>query len=464
MSRDQDLIAKASQAGQGHIFRFWEELSDQQRRRLLSQVRKIDFELIAKLAEQLLRSPHKALVGEIEPVEIIPIPRNEEQLKRAEEAKRVGEKALREGKVACLLVAGGQATRLDFQGPKGKFPIGPISNKSLFQLHAEKILAISRRYGSTIPWYIMTSETNHEETVEFFKENNYFGLKGDDVFFFRQRMIPALDENGKLILDAKDHIFTSPNGHGGVLSALKESGALEDMKRRGIQEVFYFQVDNVLIKICDPVFIGYHLLEGAEMSSKAVAKRDPWEKIGILGRINGRLGVIEYSDLPRELMEARNPDGSLKYWAGNLAIHMFKVSFLERDFNLPYHIAHKKIPYLDDRGQLVKPDEPNGYKFETFVFDALRYAERSVTMEVKREEEFSAVKNREGQDSPLTAQRDMINFFGRWLEKAGIRVPRDGEGNVQGKIEISPLFALDEEEFLRKVDRRMGFDGYLYLS
>jgi UDP-N-acetylglucosamine/UDP-N-acetylgalactosamine diphosphorylase len=369
--------------------------------------------------------------------------------------------------VAAFLVAGGQGTRLGYSGPKGKFRISPIKEKSLFQLHAEKILAMSRKYRANIPWYIMTSDTNHQETVDFFETCEYFGLNPKDVVFFSQEMIPALDANGRLILDAKDHIFTNPNGHGGSLSALKKSGALEDMRRRGIDLIFYFQVDNVLVKICDPVFLGYHVQNQAHMSTKVVAKTDPYEKVGVLGRMNGRLGVIEYSDLSDEQKEARNPDGSLKFGAGNIAIHVLNVDFVEQEnqggLRLPWHIAHKKIPYLDENGKRIEPKEPNGYKFETFVFDALGDAEKTVILEVKREEEFSPVKNAQGVDSPATARRDMINLFGSWLEKAGVPIPRDSQNNVKGKIEISALFALDEEELIHKIDPDLKFEGRLYL-
>jgi len=463
------LRQKFERCGQGHVFRYWDSLSAESRQRFFQQLQEIDLELVDHLVQTYLQDPERRkFKGHLEPAPYIPLPQTKEEKKRHEEARKVGEDVLQSGRVGTVLVAGGQATRLDYDLPKGCYPITPVREKSIFQLHAEKIRALQRRYGIEIPWYIMTSETTDVATREFFRQQNYFGLKPDQVFFFTQRMIPAVDEQGKLILDAPDHVFTSPNGHGGTLLALQESGALADMRRRGIEELFYFQVDNVLVKICDPVFIGYHVQAGAEMSSKVVIKRDPFEKVGIIAYIDGKLGVVEYSDLTEEQMQARNPDGTLKFRAGSIAIHMIRVDFVEKEmeggFRLPYHVAHKKIPYLDENGQLVQPKEPNGYKFETFIFDALRDTTRSVVLEVSREEEFSPVKNRSGEDSPETARRDMANLYGRWLEKAGISVPRTPSGDVAVPIEISPLYALDEEELIRKVDSSLVIKDALYLG
>ena len=464
--RDRALVEKVLQERQEHVFRFWDELSDRSREKLLNQLREIDFSLLRGLREKCLKVEYKAV--ELEPIESIPVPRTQAQREAANQAKKIGEELIRAGKIGAFLVAGGQGTRLGFDDPKGMYPIGPVSGKSLFQLHAEKILAESRYYGVSIPWYIMTSETNDEITREFFRAEKFFGLPEEDVFFMKQRMLPALDEKGKLILDRKDHIFVSPNGHGGALLAMVESGAVNDMHKRGIEILSYFQVDNVLVKIIDPVFIGYHFQAKAEMSSKMLKKRDPFEKLGVFGKVNGRLRVIEYSDLTPEDAKAQNPDGSLKYGAGSIAIHLINVSFVESEvrggFSLPYHVAHKRIPYLNDKGKTIFPEEPNGYKFETFIFDALSDTTNSVIMEVKREEEFSPVKNKDGEDSPETARRDLSNYFGRWLEAGGIHVPKDENGNVEGVIEISPLFARNLEEFLEKRPNNLIFDGSLYLG
>ncbi len=459
-SNKQGLVKKIYDAEQDHIFRYWDELDPTQRNNLLTQLEEVDFDLLTTLNSDLIHGSKKnGLAGNLEPAEFIKLPKTQDEEVRFEKAKTAGEEALRAGRVAAFLVAGGQGSRLGFDGAKGKFPISPVKNKTLFQLHAEKILASSKKYGVTIPWYIMTSLLNHAETETFFKENDFFGLNSSDVVFFTQAMIPALDPDGKLVMDARDNIFRNPNGHGGSLAALKTSGALDDMKRRGIDLISYFQVDNVLIKICDPVFIGFHVLQEAEMSAKIVVKTDPAEKVGVVGFMDGELGVIEYSDLSEADETARNGDGSLKFQAGSIAIHIFNAEFVEREtdggLNLPWHLAHKKIPYLNENGELVNPESPNAYKFETFVFDALGHAKSTVILEVDRREEFSPVKNAEGSDSPDTARKDMVAQYKRWLQHAGHDLTKGGN---HAKLEISPLFANDPDELQEKLsgDKNLG--------
>jgi UDP-N-acetylglucosamine/UDP-N-acetylgalactosamine diphosphorylase len=466
---DQEIIKRVYDAGQEQVFRYWPELNAISRQKLLAQLLDIDFQQLTELYQRFIKNPQPPDVrGRLEPADFIPLPQSSSEYQTFERAKLVGETTLRKGRVAAFVVAGGQATRLGFNGPKGAFPISPIKEKSFFQLFAEQIVALSKKYHSVIPWYIMTSKTNHCATVDFFEAKNFFGLNREDVMFFQQGMMPALDENGKLILDAQDHIFTNPNGHGGSLSALKISGALQDLRTRGIDLLFYFQVDNVLIKICDPVFIGFHVQNRAQMSSKILSKRDAQEKVGVLVNVDGRLSVIEYSDMSDAEKRATNTDGTLKYRAGNIAIHLFDLDFIEEEtlgkFRLPWHVAHKKIPYLNEKGHPVEPERPNGYKFEKFVFDALMDAERTVILEVRREKEFSAVKNARGTDSPQTARRDLVNLYGTWLEKAGVAVPRDVHGNVIGRIEISPLFALTADDLAQNLPPRLTFDRELYLG
>jgi UDP-N-acetylglucosamine/UDP-N-acetylgalactosamine diphosphorylase len=357
--------------------------------------------------------------------------------------------------VAAFVVAGGQGTRLGFDGPKGAFPIGPVSRRALFQLHAEKLRALSRRYSRSIPWYIMTSESNHRATADFLRAGEFFRLAEEDVRLFQQETLPAVDRGGKIILEARSRIFTSPNGHGGSIKALKDSGALDDMRRRGIDAIFYFQVDNPLLVMCDPVFLGRHALAGAEMSSKAVRKAGWSEKVGVIGLRDGRLTVIEYSDMPEEQARETLPDGSLKYWAGNIAIHVLAVDFVERlnrgGFQLPYHVAEKAVPFIDERGELQKPAGKNGIKFETFVFDALKEANQAVTMEVRREDEFSPVKNTSGEDSVEKSRRDLTAMYLRWLEASGARIERGRNGGFDGHVEISPLTSLDGSGLAERV-------------
>jgi UDP-N-acetylglucosamine/UDP-N-acetylgalactosamine diphosphorylase len=468
----QALLKLVRGAGQEHILRYWENLTEKSRQQLLHQISLINFNLIARLYRDYIL--HKSLhaATSLEPAEIITLAHQNAQPDEVKQMKIRGEAILRAGKVAAVLVAGGQATRLGFDKPKGEYPIGPVSKKSLFQLHAEKLLATARRYQTRIPWYIMTSDTNAGETRNFFEEHKLFGYSVKELFFFDQEMIPAIDENGKLILDAPDHIFMNPNGHGGTLTALEKSGALADMRRRGIEEIFYFQVDNVLLNMCDPLFLGYHAAANAEMSAKVCAKRDPYEKVGVIGKVveagQSRLKVIEYSDMSKTDKEARNSAGTLQYNAGSIAIHLFKINFIAHEAaggtKLPWHVAHKQIPYLGMNGQLVQPEKPNGYKFETFIFDALSDAEKIVVLEVDRRSEFSPIKNASGEDSPPTAQRDMCELYASWLAQAGIKIPRDASGNLKVRVEISPLFALDAAEVQSRITLDLQVQKDLYLE
>jgi UDP-N-acetylglucosamine/UDP-N-acetylgalactosamine diphosphorylase len=388
---------------------------------------------------------------------MVRLPASPEERAREDKARKIGQAALAAGKAAALLVAGGQGTRLGFDSPKGMFPIGPVSQKSLFQVHAEKILALSRRFGRHIPLYIMTSGATEAETKSFFESQRYFGLQAEDVFLFRQGEMPAVDFKGKILLEAKDRIALSPDGHGGCIPAMKRTGALDDMRRRGVETILFFHVDNPLVNVLDPVFLGHHIAEAAEMSGKVVPKRDPEEKVGVVGLVGKKLHVIEYIDLRREDRHARNPDGSLKYSAGVIGIYLMNVAFVERLAGaksgalLPFHRSEKAVPCLGPDGQRIAPKEKNGIKFETFVFDALPHAKNVVVMEVRREDEFAPVKNKEGEDSPATARALICGFFGRWVRRSGLPLKTDKQGHPSVPVEVSPLFALDEEEFQARI-------------
>jgi UDP-N-acetylglucosamine/UDP-N-acetylgalactosamine diphosphorylase len=348
------------------------------------------------------------------------------------------------------------------------YPIGPVTQKSLFQIHAEKVLALRRRYGKAIPFLIMTSPATHEETESFFRDHRFFGLPTKDVVFFRQGTMPALDrESGRLLLSGPGELFTSPNGHGGTLTALAETGLLRRLRADGIRHVFYFQVDNPLVRVADPVFLGHHLAARAEVSSKAVAKEGPADKLGNLVLIDGRCSMIEYSDLPAKLGRQTDEEGRLRIWAGSPAIHFFAVDFLERVTKdaeqIPFHIAWKKVPYLDDRGNVVEPAEENAFKFERFIFDVLPLAERWTVVETDRRREFVPLKNATGADSPQVVQQAISDLAADWLEQAGVAVPRRPDGAAT-PLEISPLYALDADELARKVDRTLSVPGPLYLG
>jgi len=467
---DKLIVEKVFSHKQEHVFRWWNDLTINEQKTLLNQLRLTDFTLLQDFIEKHTKG-NKLISPEattLEPPDIIPIPQNDSQKALSDEAGEIGENAIEAGTVAVVTVAGGLGTRLGANRPKGMLPISPIMGKSIFQLHAEKIQAMMKKYDTVIPWYIMTSLNNDEMTRNFFEENRYFGLSIDNVSFFTQGVLPVIDLQGKLLMDSKSSIVTSPNGHGGTLLALKERGILSNMNERGIKHIFYHQVDNILIKIADPVYLGYHISAGAKMSPKVVQKTDPEEKVGIVGIKDGHLDTIEYSELSDEERHALNPDGTLKFGMGNPAIYLLDVDFVEKInkslFALPYHKAIKKVSCVDENGCKIKPSENNAAKFEMFIFDALKHAEKSIIMEVVREDEFSPVKNAEGNSSPDTARHSMINMFGRWLQEAGVEIPKDEAENVKGTIEISPLYALDTEELKEKIDQKIVFNGELNLQ
>jgi UDP-N-acetylglucosamine/UDP-N-acetylgalactosamine diphosphorylase len=458
-----ELRKRLQQFGQEHVLAGWERLNDAERGNLIEQLQALDFEQLRTLyqeREQCAAVPERK--------RITPIARVEHEPESREKHRAVAEAAWRKGEVAVLIVAGGQGTRLGFDHPKGLYPIGPVTNKSLFQIHAEKVLALGRRYRVSVPLLIMTSPATHEETEAFFHEHGFFGLPREEVFFFRQGTMPALDlATGKLLLEAPGRLFSSPNGHGGTLTALESSGLLDRLRDRGIRTVFYFQVDNPMVKVADLDFLGGHVAAGADVSAKVVPKEAPEEKVGIFVLVDGRLTIIEYSDLPDDMARETDEQGRLRYWAGNIAIHLFQVDFLERvargPNRIPWHLARKKVPYLDEHGKLVQPPKENALKFEMFIFDAFPQARRWTLVSTTRQEEFMPLKNAAGLESPEMVRQYLSNQAADWLEKAGVRVPRKADGAAAVPLEISPLLALDADELAARVDRNRRIDGPTYL-
>ncbi len=454
--RKERAFAKLCQLGQEHVFRFWNQISATEQEFLLQQVEELDEEFFSTVRLSSFESLEAArsLQG-LEPFPVIPLAKSDNERKQHQLTRKTGEQLLRSGKVGIIMVAGGQGTRLGYPGPKGTIPVGPITNRSLFQYHFEKILALESRYQVLLPLYIMTSPWTDQQTRDYLREHNYFGKDPASVIFFVQSMLPALDENKKILLEKKYALALSPDGHGGLLSALKKHDVITDMKRRHLQMLFYFQVDNVLVQICDPTFIGFHYLADAEFSAKTVYKSHPDEKLGVIGKLDGRPVVIEYTEMPQELKEAKTEDGRLVFGQGSIAIHIFDVAFLERliqsEIKLPYHIAHKKVAFIDSQGNIQKPDTPNAFKLEQFIFDVLPYAKKVMVMETRRENDFSPIKNSNGQDSLATAQRDLSELFASWLQQVHIPVKRDASGRLLQKIEISPLYALDAADLVGRV-------------
>ncbi|WP_404420992.1 UTP--glucose-1-phosphate uridylyltransferase [Nibricoccus sp. IMCC34717] len=449
------LVDAFQRANQPQVFAHFAALDEAGRRQLLADAAEIDLAEIDRLTKTLLgKNVAAANYDGIAPAPYIPLPENGGSAAEWAEAKRIGEEALRSGRVAAFTVAGGQGTRLGYDGPKGTFPVTPVRSKTLFQVFAEKILAAGRRYGKPIHWFIMTSHANHEATEAAFVAGNYFGLQKSHVHFFRQGRMPAVDFSGKILLEAKGGIAMSPDGHGGSLRALDRSGALDLMEREGIDTLSYFQVDNPLVRAIDPTFIGFHLRAKSEMSSKMVPKAYAEEKVGHFCMQDGRLCVVEYSDLPMALQkEVDAGSGRLRFIAGSIAIHIFDTAFIRRmaaggeGVALPFHRADKKIPTIDATGNPVKPDKPNGVKFEMFVFDALPFAKNPVIIETRRADDFSPVKNAEGLDSPKTCRDDQLRQFGRWVRGNGGALAVDATGLPAFAFEVSPLFGYDEDSF-----------------
>ena len=444
---------------QSHLLAFWDRLKTVQKQNLLTQIEELDFSKIDNWVAEYIKNPASAAVASgFKPApSYSPVPSSREQERKYARAAELGRELISAGKVAAFVVAGGQGTRLGFDAPKGNFPISPVKNKTLFQIFAESIAAVSERYQAVCPWYIMTSPLNHTETIKIFRSNDYYGLHGKDVFIFQQGTLPNFSFDGKILMADYADIACSPDGHGGSLKALYKSGTLEDMRKRGIEFISYWQVDNPLVHIFDPLFIGLHALDGAEMSSKAVLKTGPKERVGNFCLVDGRVKVIEYSDWSDEPAEKRNPDGSLVFRLGSIAIHIISRSFVEKlnskGFSLPLHKAVKKIPYIDQQGNTVQPTEPNGIKLESFVFDALPFASKSVILQTLRSQEFAPTKNATGVDSVEATKRMMVARAADWLESAGLATPRRSDGSLDCLIEIAPSFALQKDDIKAKLNQ-----------
>ena len=447
------LIEEFRAAGQAQVFAFYDALNDAQKAQLVEQAREIDLDELAQLNRTLVQGDATEAVdySVLQPAPFEPLPGNGGDADAWQSARETGEAALRAGRVAAFTVAGGQGTRLGYDGPKGTFAVTPVTGHSLFQVFAEKIRAAGARYGKPIHWFILTSQQNHTQTEAFFREHDYFGLAPDHVHLFQQGRMPAVDFDGKILLSAPDEIALSANGHGGSLRALDRSGALDRMERAGIDVISYFQVDNPLVHVIDAAFIGFHIQRASEMSSRTLPKANATEKVGHFCVDGDRFVVVEYSDLPIEMQEERDEAGNLRFVAGSIAIHLLDREFVRRmaagEGRLPFHRADKKVPTIGSHGEPVKPETPNGIKFELFVFDALPFAKNPLILETSREDEFSPVKNAEGADSPQTCRDDQLRQFARWANAAGADVETDGTGLPPFAFEVSPLFATDAESF-----------------
>ena len=452
MSEELERIQSTLAAfGQQHLVQFWNGLEQDAQVKLSEQIRAIDFELMAQLtSENEVDQVWAELAAKAGPPPAIRLDQNEPISRQ--DAINAGEQAIADGKVAMILVAGGQGTRLGFNEPKGMYPLGPISKRTLFQILIEKVLAIGNYHGTPIPLFVMTSPATHEASVEFIETRRRFGYQPELFQIFCQGSMPAVDaDSGKILLEQKGKIFTAPNGHGGTLKALEDHGCLEKMKEHGVEHIFYCQIDNPMVQVCDPLTIGFHLLSRSQLTTQAAPKREALQKVGNIVEIDGRVQIIEYSDLPDQYAQRQNDDGSLRLWAGNIAVHVFDRSFLEQMTGhteaLPFHRANKVVPYVQPDGKIVVPEQPNAIKFERFIFDLLPMAERSLVVEVDPANAFSPVKNSAGSKSETaaTAQQAMMAQARRWLAQCDVKV-RDTID-----VEISPLFAIHADELAKKI-------------
>lgn len=449
------LFEKLQTYGQEHLLKYWAELDSTQQQNLENQINEIDWEALPQIIQDyVINKPLTEIPADLSPSPYFPQqPENDAQKELYKKAISTGEDLLKTGKVAALTVAGGQGTRLGFDGPKGTYPITPIKSKTLFQYFAESLYRAGEKYGTPVPWFIMTSKLNNEATVKFFKDNNYFGLAPETVTFFVQGTMPAIDLNGKLLLDGKDSIATAPNGHGGTILALRTSGAVDAMNKQGIECISYFQVDNPLVSTVDPLFLGLHSLEQAEMSAIMLPKTNAYEKLGNFCISNGKLEIIEYSDMPSDLAEATDDNGKLKFIAGSPAIHVISLRFVERltannRLTLPWHRADKKVPFIDENANYIKPEEPNAVKVETFIFDALPLAQKTMVLESCREDAFAPTKNKTGVDSAESCREMLIDRDARWLAAAGISIPKQADGSIDCMVELSPKSFLDVDDVI----------------
>lgn len=396
--------------GQEHILRNYENLTEEEKEKLLDQILTIDFNQIKELYESTKKEISFAN-DKIEPIDYV-----DKSALSSEELNKynqLGEDAIKQGKYAVVTMAGGQGTRLGHNGPKGTFMLGLENDKSIFEILTDSLKESQAKYGVVIPWYIMTSRENNEQTEKFFKDNNYFGYDSNAITFFKQGELPMCSEEGKLLIDENGRIKEAADGHGGIFESMRRNGVIYDMQTKGIEWAFIGPVDNVLVKMVDPILLGVALDKGVLAGGKSVVKAGPKEKVGVFCKRNGKPGVVEYTEITPDLAEATNENGELVFGESHINCNLFNVKAIDEvsQKKLPYHSAHKKAKYIDENGNLVVPEAPNAYKFESFIFDAFDMLDDMAILRVKREEEFAPVKNAEGNDSPETARKLYKDYF-----------------------------------------------------
>lgn len=395
----EEAKQKCEKAGQGHLLAYFDELTGEEQVNLLDQIEKMDITLL-----DLLKKDSKEVEkGVLEPLGAVTL---KEIQQEKEEYLQLGTKAIQAGKVGAVLLAGGQGTRLGLDKPKGMLNVGVNKELYLFEQLIHNLMQVVDQTGAWVPLFVMTSEKNNEDTVQFFKEKRFFGYNEEYVFFFVQQMAPSVNYEGKIYMEDKGRISTSPNGNGGWFISMANAGLLKNVKELGVEWLNVFSVDNVLQKIADPIFVGAVLKHQCVSGSKVVAKADPYEKVGVLCLEDGKPSIVEYYEMTEEMIHLRDKQGKLLYNYGVILNYLFSVEALEKivNENLPTHIVEKKIPYMDETGNVVKPEKPNGYKFETLVLDMIHRMDNCLSFEVEREKEFAPIKNATGVDSLESAR------------------------------------------------------------
>lgn len=390
-------LKKLEKYGQQHVLRYYDELTEAEKEELLKQIGKTDFEMIK-------RSGKAAERGKISPIRALTLSEIDSQ---REKYRETGLEAIRSGKVGAVLLAGGMGTRLGSEAPKGMYNIGVTRELYIFECLINNLMEVKKQAGTTIPLFVMTSGKNHAATEAFFEEKGYFGYDPEYVKFFTQDMAPATDYEGRVYMEEKGRISASPNGNGGWFLSMKKSGMLDIVHRRGIKWLNVFAVDNVLQRIADPVFVGAVLEKGCASGSKVIRKVSPEEKVGVMCLEDGRPSVVEYMELTEEMRYQKDEQGEYAYNFGVILNYLFNVAGLEEllERSLPLHVVEKKIPYINEKGEKVQPDKPNGHKYEQFILDMIRMLDSCLPFEVVREKEFAPIKNRTGADSVESARK-----------------------------------------------------------
>ena len=417
MDKEQEVIAILKEYGQEHIIKFLENLNPQEKEELENQILKIDFHQLTELYENA-KKPVEIKENKIEKIDYID--KQKMNIIQREELADLGGSIVSSGKYAVVTMAGGQGSRLEHPGPKGTFRLDVYGKgKYLFEILVDNLKEANKRYQTTIPWYIMTSKENHDETYQFLEKNNYFGYDKNYVTLFMQGELPLVSLDGKLLIGKNKLVKLASDGNGGTFASLRLSGALADMKERGIEWVFIGSVDNVLLKMVDTVLLGFAIDKGVQIASKSIVKANPHEKVGVFCKMNGHPKVIEYSELPEKMAEEIDDDGELRYGESHVMCNLFTIDAIEEISKQPliYHSAIKKNSYLDENGKEVVPTEKNCYKFEAFIFDAFTFFDDIAILRGKREEDFAPVKNKEGVDSPKTA-KELYEKYWNFRQKA----------------------------------------------